>query len=292
MLMAQCAPQCAPVPPPPAAVPISPTTGAWIVGEPGDWIVNGGGDQRPDEKRLDYDALEPVVLLPNAIGVYLGARRNPDALRFEIGAPRGEDLQVGRRYDVPNSPEYTEPYLRLFGMGRGCDEVGFFVVDQIEWDANRNVTAFAAHFEMACYDAIYGEAAAPDGYVPHVRGSVSMNATVPLYDRSLTPTVLSIGTPWDTTSEPRPVTIVNRGTAPLHPGTTLIRGQDASAFSVSADHCAGTVLAPRASCTVEVTFAPRGDRNDRTAVLSYFDELSPTGYGTNVYVQGAALPPG
>ncbi len=60
--------------------------------------------------------------------------------------------------------------------------------------------------------------------------------------------------PQGTTSAPKTVTVTNDGEAPLRGAGTALTGED---FIVSANGCTGTV-APGASCTLAVRFAPTG----------------------------------
>ena len=71
--------------------------------------------------------------------------------------------------------------------------------------------------------------------------------------------------PQGTTSAPKAVTVTNDGEAPLRGAGTALTGED---FIVSANGCTGTV-APGASCTLAVRFAPTGPgaRNGSLQVL-------------------------
>jgi hypothetical protein len=78
------------------------------------------------------------------------------------------------------------------------------------------------------------------------------------------------------------VTVTNTGEAPLELGTVKVAGPEADAFLTTADGCAGATLAPQATCSVGVRFAPtvQGDhmatlvvrdasaKADRTIALS------------------------
>jgi DNA-binding beta-propeller fold protein YncE len=56
----------------------------------------------------------------------------------------------------------------------------------------------------------------------------------------------------------RTVTLTNGGQAPLVVGATAIAGAQASQFEIGSDSCHGATVAPGASCSVTVVFAPSG----------------------------------
>jgi hypothetical protein len=89
-----------------------------------------------------------------------------------------------------------------------------------------------------------------------------------------------------TTTPARNVTLTNHGTAPLNVSAATIGGADGGDFAVAASTCTGPV-APGASCSIGVTFAPRatGDRSATLTVAS--DSL---GAPHTVAVSGIATP--
>lgn len=62
----------------------------------------------------------------------------------------------------------------------------------------------------------------------------------------------TLGTP----GAARTLTVASTGSAALRVTSVALSGGDASAFTVAADHCSGTTLAPAASCPVSVSFTP------------------------------------
>ena len=89
---------------------------------------------------------------------------------------------------------------------------------------------------------------------------------VPGPTASVSPAGLTFGSqPQATISAPRPVTITNTGDAPLQISGLLFTGADNGDFLISSDDCRGQI-APGASCTANVSFAPQGQGN-RTATL-------------------------
>ncbi len=89
---------------------------------------------------------------------------------------------------------------------------------------------------------------------PH---SVNLTGTGTAPAASVTPTSISFGTQAvGTTSASRTVTVTSTGSAPLTMSTVSLAGPQATAFRIVTNGCAGKVLAPGASCTVDVAFAP------------------------------------
>ena len=72
------------------------------------------------------------------------------------------------------------------------------------------------------------------------------------------------------TSGAKSVTLTNNGGAPLAVTSASIGGTNAGDFSVSADACSGTNVAPGSSCAVQLTFAPTAT-GARSATLSFVD---------------------
>ena len=74
---------------------------------------------------------------------------------------------------------------------------------------------------------------------------------------SVTPAALTFGAQVaGSSSAAQTLTVENTGTAPLHVGALVLGGADPAQFSLSADGCSSATVAPAASCTVDVRFAP------------------------------------
>src|SRR6185503_16016544 len=85
---------------------------------------------------------------------------------------------------------------------------------------------------------------------PH---SVNLTGTGTAPAASVTPTSISFGAQAvGTTSASRTVTVTSTGSAPLTMSTVSLAGAQAAAFRIVTNGCAGKVLAPGASCTVDV----------------------------------------
>lgn len=321
-LLAQCAPQCAPTPAPaptdvvttttttldpspappavttttaapPATLP--PRTSAWVAGEAYDWLINARGAPTSAEGRRAFDVVEPITMSPNFVSVSLGPRSRSDSLQLEIYAPYGRDLQVGRRYsDVRlSAPDpTTQATFKLIGNGRGCSSVADFVIDQLTWNTARQVTALAVRYDFTCIEDADDTWVPGGGYLPHTRGALAFNATVPTYDRTIDPGLFQTWAPLGAVSETRSVTVTNLGTAVLHPTAATITGRDASTFTITADRCANQPQTLGSSCTIDVVFTPGNAYGDRIAVLHHFDELSPDAAGTSLILSGVVNAPG
>ncbi len=87
--------------------------------------------------------------------------------------------------------------------------------------------------------------------------SVPLSGTVLAPVLAVSPGALAFGSQAvGTTSAARPVTVSNAGTAPLGINAISLGGTSPRQFAISANTC-GASLAPGASCTVSVAFAPR-----------------------------------
>jgi conserved repeat domain len=78
-----------------------------------------------------------------------------------------------------------------------------------------------------------------------------------------------------TTSAPHVVTLSNTGDAPMTVSAASVSGTNAANFATSSDGCTGESLAPAASCTVAVTFAPSAT-GSRSATLQFVDNAAGT----------------
>src|SRR5690242_15089611 len=85
---------------------------------------------------------------------------------------------------------------------------------------------------------------------------------------SLSPTSLNFAAQHTgTTSPAQTITATNTGTAALFFNNVATSGESLD-FTLVDDQCIGTTLAPGASCTVSVTFAPT-TTGTRTAAVNY-----------------------
>lgn len=91
----------------------------------------------------------------------------------------------------------------------------------------------------------------------------------------------------DTVSPDATFTATNTGGAPTGKITAALSGSDASQFAIASDSCTGTSLAPRATCTIKLRFAPRSP-GSKVASLTVASAAAGTGIAT---LGGHALQP-
>ncbi len=92
-----------------------------------------------------------------------------------------------------------------------------------------------------------------------------------------------------TTSGQQTVTVTNTGTAGLTIGSVSLTGDDAGAFGVAMQSCTAAVVAPKATCTVQVTFAA-GSTGAKTAGLRFTSDSG--GSPHEVALSGNGVAPG
>jgi uncharacterized repeat protein (TIGR01451 family) len=100
---------------------------------------------------------------------------------------------------------------------------------------------------------------------------IVISYTAPLV---VTPSTVSFGDqPLGSTSGVTTMTLSNTGTAPVFTTGVSVSGANATDFIVSADSCSGHTVAPGATCTAGVRFAPT-DVGARTASVSFADDAT------------------
>jgi hypothetical protein len=130
------------------------STGFFLDGAPGSYVL-------PRRVFEPNGPVSPVVWNPRegTLMVGLGAVPQPGGetprpvWTFEVAAPRGEPLRVGRYTGAQRSPFHTgaAPGLSFSGEGRGCNTVGgsFEVHELVEWP-DGGLAAVAVTFEHWC----------------------------------------------------------------------------------------------------------------------------------------------
>ncbi|MCW2768115.1 MAG: putative Ig proteinputative calcium-binding proteinFG-GAP repeat protein, partial [Nocardioides sp.] len=121
-------------------------------------------------------------------------------------------------------------------------------------------------------------------------GSVSvLLGTTPVPVFSVSPTTKAYGTQvTGTTSSAQTFTVTNTGTADLAIATATLAGTDAAQFTKGSDTCTGQSVAPAATCTVQVSFAP-GSVGAKAATLRFTDDA--TGSPHDVTLSGTGTAP-
>jgi hypothetical protein len=97
--------------------------------------------------------------------------------------------------------------------------------------------------------------------------------------------------PQTTLSGPKAVTVTNNGSAPLHVGGFGFSGTNADDFLIGSDTCRAAI-APGASCTASIRFAPQGS-GGRSATLTVLSDAPNAASATvSLTGTGGALPAG
>jgi hypothetical protein len=103
------------------------------------------------------------------------------------------------------------------------------------------------------------------------------------------PTSLSFGNQnTGSTSATQSITLTNTGTLPLYISAAAIGGTNASDFVKWSDTCTGATVAPNATCTVAISFAP-GASGTRNATLTFSDNAP--GGSQSVALSGTGVTP-
>jgi len=71
---------------------------------------------------------------------------------FNFSAPAGQVLTPGVYEDFDREYHPDDPWLRIGGAGRGCNDVGRFEILEIELGKNGEVLRFAVDFEQHCQE--------------------------------------------------------------------------------------------------------------------------------------------
>ena len=148
-----------------------------------------------------------------------------------------------------------------------------------------DLTSFSARFEQHC-----------NGHNPGLFGAVSFSSTADYRSRNVAPNSLAFGNVVvNTTSGEQTVTLTNNGPSDLDVSGSTITGSDAGQFSVSTDTCTGGPIASGDTCAFGVKFSPTGTLGPRSATLTFFDDLAPSGgggTGRDIKLTGQAFPAG
>ena len=98
----------------------------------------------------------------------------------------------------------------------------------------------------------------------------------------ISPSNVAVAATQGTASNPTKIVISNSGTAPLHVSGVVFGGANVSEFVNPSNPCVGTPIAPNASCTISVTFAPLGV-GTRTETVTITDDAanSPQAFTVN-----------
>ena len=99
--------------------------------------------------------------------------------------------------------------------------------------------------------------------------TIGLSGTGSLLAITISPSIVDFSTQLlGTTTVASTVTMGNVGSASAPLGTVTISGVNGADFAISSDHCSNLLLAPKASCSVAIRFAPSA-AGPRTGVLNF-----------------------
>ena len=246
-------------------------------GEVGDSIVGG--------RNVDVaDSITSIQRRPTAPYefFYAGGTQFYDVL---FSAPDDGDRPRKGLYEAVQRADEDKPNgtpgLHFFGGGIGCFKVeGSYVIDQVSYDIDGVITAFAARFQQHCN---INDASS--------FGTVAYNATVPVYGHRLN--ALSLTFPpiaAGARSDPQTITITNTSTVPLPVALVSVGGSSADQFQIVSNRCDAKSLPVGGTCAVDVVFAPTTDgaARARLNVADAFTSWGATGQeGEAIALNGA-----
>jgi hypothetical protein len=202
----------------------------------------------------------------------------------KLGLPTGGEWDPDSDGDAFEDAELvataTAPMVHVQKDGAACTTVaGRFVIDRIDYNGTLDqVTAMVARFEQHCNG---------DGEDPALFGMLSFNggSSDPWYSRTVTPASLAFGGVREGTSKTLSFNIKKESGDNLTLSGFTDPDGAAGVWAVDAAECLGTALS--ANCDVFVTFSPPDDES-YSAVLTWLDQLSPTGRDVNLTGSGTS----
>lgn len=114
---------------------------------------------------------------------------------------------------------------------------------------------------------------------------INLTGTGSVPSATLNPSTLAFGSVAVFATGTGSATLSNTGSATLSGASATISGQNAGDFSLASDGCTGVLLPPNTSCSVTVSFTPKGT-GQRQAALVVADNA--TGSPQTVTLQGSA----
>ena len=181
------------------------------------------------------------------------------AWTFVVDPPRGSTFHVGNYPNVKPTPDRTAKLadLSITGEGRGCGvEPGSHSLVEV-----RDLAASGSRItRLDLLYVVYCDAS-PGALFGEIRIGEPQPSGLLVSASSITWSPTWIGGPLTA-----PIYIRNRGAKRVPIAGARLTGFSASDFKVSKNSCSGKVLAPRASCSLTVTFEP-SPPGPRTAAL-------------------------
>ena len=186
---------------------------------------------------------------------------------LRVGAASGQSLAVAA-YPATHDPEVAGSPVAALETSLWCGpQDGSFTILELQTSGSA-IIALAIRFDLGC-DTSYART-----------GEYRYHSTIGYGGPSIAPLTLPLmagGTTATATA-----TYQNRGTLPIAISAVTIGGYDTFAFSIQADGCSGTAVAPGSSCAVSVDFEPPIDGGSYDADLTFTDD-------TPIGASGAAM---
>lgn len=216
-----------------ASAAVSPATALnafSILGEPGNWNLDGG--------LRDYRGA--AVTVSHSYEGGLDFVHEPTSMAASVYPPDGSIWTPGT---YPLDSNGTGAVLLIAGEGRGCNQaIGQLVVHEASYDDAGQLTAFAATYEKTCDSTA------------KIGGELRFNSSIDYVVFGDLPA-----------GAHRPHTVTVRAAEPTTFGTAHIAGGIATspqAFEITNDQCSGQTLSAGATCTIAVEgWAARIGRN-------------------------------
>ena len=159
---------------------------------------------------------------------------------LRVGAASGQSLAVAA-YPATHDPEVAGSPVAALETSLWCGpQDGSFTILEPSDVPGTAIIALAIRFDLGC-DTSYART-----------GEYRYHSTIGYGGPSIAPLTLPLmagGTTATATA-----TYQNRGTLPIAISAVTIGGYDTFAFSIQADGCSGTAVAPGSSCAVSVDF--------------------------------------
>ncbi|TMF34434.1 MAG: choice-of-anchor D domain-containing protein [Chloroflexi bacterium] len=168
---------------------------------------------------------------------------------IDVRAPDASTLVPGT-YENAERASFASPGhpgLDVYGDGRGCNTVsGRFTVHEATWGLDGKPTVFSATLEQHC-----------EGGAPALFVELRIGSTRPLAALTADTTALAFGDQAiGTSSAPQTATYTSAGNADVTIASVGLVFSDADQYTIATDTCSGQTLAPGATCSVSVRFAP------------------------------------
>ena len=217
-------------------------TAVILDGEAGDYVSQG-------QTRSFVDPSQIFVMDTTTTSWLRLSIQGPSFWSIDVRAPDGSTLVPGA-YENAERASFASPGhpgLDVNGDGRGCNMItGRFTVHEATWGPDGKPTLFSATLEQHC-----------EGWAPALFVEIRIGSTRPLAALAADATAFSFD---DSTigsvSAVQTATYTSVGNAAATIASVGIASTDADQFSIDSDTCSGQILAPGATCSVSVRFAP------------------------------------